>query len=391
MSLSAIFIFAGIAVLLRQKISEGLFLIFMSMSAGALAWGGCELLLPTRGSSILAVIFIQNGAYFMIAGVAFGVILTASEGIYLGESRRAGEQALDAFHIAVFGGILAGVLGHGLFLLVGMMPLTIGFLDYLVGMVARSTGWALAGAIVGACPGAAAKSKKQIVNGLFGGLIGGAIGGLLFEVITWVNPSSSWPRMVALGATGIAIAVMIRVVENYRKEAWLIIEKGGPSGKVYIINKAVTVLGSHYKCDVIVGKETGVDARPEAKIISDGKIYKIVPAEKGKVTVNGQVVAAHHLSPGDMIEVAAGRLSFYCRRSEDGPSPIEEDMILPKTDRGDGGGGMIFSKPEGGSSSVNGGVTAGTSDDDDDDCLMQFDTLEVAGRKVDDLPKTERS
>lgn len=386
MSLSVIFIFSGIAILLRKKISEGLFLLFMSMSAGALAWGGCELLLPAKGSSILSVIFIQNGAYFMIAGVAFGAVLTASEGLYLGEPRRAAEQAIAAFHVAVFGGILAGVLGQGLFLLVGMMNLSFGLLMSFVGVFARSTGWAIAGSIVGACPGAAAKSRKQINNGLLGGLIGGAIGGLLFEIITYVSSSTSWPRMVALAVTGIAIAVMIRVVENYRKEAWLIIEEGGPSGKVYIINKATTVLGSHYKCDVIVGKESGVDARPEAKIISDGKVYKIVPAEKGKVSVNGQAVASHHLSPGDMIEVAAGRLSFYCRRSEDGPSPVEEDMILPKTERGDGGGGMAFNKSDTGTPSSS-NVKSPPADDGDDDCLMQFETLEVAGRKIEDSPE----
>ena len=245
-----------LAMVLRKNISEGKFLILLSLLAGTFAWGGCELLLPSQGATTLAIIFIQNGAYFMIAGVVFGVILTAAEGIYIGEQRRAMEKGISAFHVAVFGGIVAGFVGQGIFYTIGQLYLTSGIIGGFISIIARATGWSVAGAFVGACPGAASGSRKQIDNGLIGGFIGGASGGFMFQIIAFLMPSSVWPRMVALCLTAVAIAVMIRVVEEYRKEAWLIIEKGGPSGKVYIINKVNTLLGSHYKCDVVVGKKT---------------------------------------------------------------------------------------------------------------------------------------
>lgn len=383
-------IFGLLATVLRQRVSEGKFLILLSFLAGAVAWAGCELLLPAQGASALSIIFIQNSSYFMIAGVAFGVILTAAEGIYIGEKRRAFEKGISAFHVAVFGGIFAGLMGQGIFYAISRVYFMTGIIGGLISIIARATGWSVAGAVVGACPGAASGSRKQIDNGLIGGFIGGAAGGFMFQVITFLLSDSMWPRMVALCLTAVAIAVMIRVVEEYRKEAWLIIEKGGPSGKVYIINKANTLLGSHYKCDVVVGKLKGQDARPEAKIMTDGKMYKIVPMEQGQVKVNGQVVASHHLSPGDLIEVAAGQMSFYCRRSDEsqqsGPSSIEEDMILPKTSRD---GGIVYEEEVQGMDSFDGGLpktSADTSADggsgDEEESFMEFGELEVAGRKI---------
>jgi hypothetical protein len=190
---------------------------------------------------------------------------------------------------------------------------------------------------------------------------------------------------MALTATGIAIAIMIRVVEEYRKEAWLVIEKGGPVGKSFVIDKAHTVLGSHYKCDVVVGKKVGVEARPEAEITTDGKIYTIRPSKGAQVMINGQVVASHELSQGDGIEIAAGKLSFNCRFSRSTLSRIEEDLLLPRThnskqksvpvnEDGDRGGNIPLKK---------GIVKSEVDVGDDRDCIIELGALEVAGRKID--------
>jgi len=396
----------ALAVILRQSISESSFLLLLSVIAGILAWGGCEVLLPATGSGVTVVIFIQNGAYFMIAGLALAVMLTSAEGMYLKEPRRAAEQAMAAFPIAVYGGIVAGFMGQAVFMgIASVIFLSAGLIASLVGVFARGIGWAIAGSLVGACPGVSSGSNKQIQNGVIGGFAGGAIGGVLFEIILMIDPSSNWPRMIALATTGFAIAAMVRVVEAYRKEAWLIIEKGGPSGKVCIINKVNTLLGSHYKCDVVVGKERNRTARTEAMIKTDGKIYVVTPVDGGQVMVNGQMVASHHLSPGDMIEVAAGRLSFYCRRSDStndysGPSEIEEDMLLPKTDASDvngnisqGNQGIDFASSNNMNNNHNKGRKINNkskdndSNDDDNDGGMSFGSLEVAGRKVESSSK----
>ena len=145
---------------------------------------------------------------------------------------------------------------------------------------------------------------------------------------------------------------------------------------------------------LLSGKKPGEDARPEAKIITDGKVYKIVPMDGGQVIVNGQMVGSHHLSPGDLIEVAAGQMSFYCRRSQEGPSKVEEDMVLPKTSMG----GIVYKEEVQGVSDDDGILPrttshthpSGSSDNDDNDSddgsddsgLMQFGELEVAGRKI---------
>ena len=303
------FLFCALAAALRRMVSESRYGLLLAVGAGALAWMANEFLLPGHGTNVTLIAIIQNAAYFMMAGAIFGVSLAASEGLYLGESKKAWEQAEMAFPVGVFGGALAGVIGQGLFL--GLQ--WAGSMSHSMAYLPRMVGWAVAGAMIGACPGAAAKSKERVHNGAIGGVIGGAIGGSLFELLMSTKDGSGGPRLVALISLGLAVGLMVRVVEQMRKQAWLTLLSGGPEGKMFIVSKETTSLGSHYQCDVVVGGARGSSPRCEAMIRATPSGYLLETTKDGSALVNGSDVRKQLLNQGDVIGVAAGSLQFHLR------------------------------------------------------------------------------
>ena len=294
-----------------------------------------------------------------------------------------------AFPVGVFGGAVAGVIGQGLFLGLQWAGSMFSSMSYLPRMV----GWAVAGAMIGACPGAAAKSKQRVYNGAIGGVIGGAIGGSLFELLMSSKDGSGGPRLVALISLGLAVGLMVRVVEQMRKQAWLTLLSGGPEGKMFIVSKDVTTLGSHYQCDVVVGSARGSSPRCEAAIKTTSAGYLLEVMKDGSASVNGTDVGKQLLQQGDVISVAAGTLQFNLRdiarndprygqarpQSQQGGQREQDDDLpalhAPGTlgrPRPDGEGiQFIVDEPK-------------ESEEADDDVVIEMGPLNVGGKPLDD-------
>ena len=373
------FLFCALAAGLRRMVSESRYGLLLAVGAGALAWMANEFMLPGHGTNATVIAIIQNSAYFMMAGAIFGVFLAASEGLYLGESRKAADQAEMAFPVGVFGGAAAGLIGQSIFLALQYAGSLSSSLSYLPRMV----GWAVAGAMIGACPGAAAKSRDRVKNGAIGGVIGGAIGGSLFELFMGAAGASGGPRLVALISLGLAVGLMVRVVEQMRKQAWLTLLSGGPEGKMFIVSKDLTSLGSHYQCDVVVANARGSSPRCEAVIKAAHGGYVVQASKDGSVLVNGMEVQKQKLRQGDVLGVAAGTLQFHVRDvARNSPEyerarPVQEqDNDLPPMHPSQVGRpsneGIQFIDNE-----------PAEEPDDDEEVIIEMGPLNVGGRKLD--------
>lgn len=314
---------------LRGRVSEGAYTVVMSIGAGAGAWLASTFLLPSTGTSQTLVALAQNGAYFMFAGTAFGVTLAASEGLFLSDGRRARSQAASALPVGVFGGALAGFFGQLLF--AGFRWFAGG--HAIVAYGTRVLGWATAGMLIGLCPGISGRSWERSLNGAVGGAMGGTIGGALFE---WLMRDSGTPgasRLAALVSLAVAIGLMVRVVEQMRKAAWLVIVSGGPEGKQFIVDKDETIIGSHFQDDVVVANDRRQPFH-EAVLLRRGASYELQTLEGGKAEVNGSTITSRRLLSGDLLQIGGSVLEFQLRdapQDEEGAGPDDEGIEWVKS------------------------------------------------------------
>lgn len=295
------------ALRLRLHLSEAMFSMTLSAAAGTAAWLATQLMLPAAGTTLPWLALVQNVAYFMLAGGLLGVVLAMVEGVHLNEPRKAFEQVSLALPVGILGGAAAGLLGQALYALMGEAALSV----WILRCGARAAGWAVAGALIGACPGVAASSRVRIQHGVIGGLAGGFAGGWLFEMLASSHGHGS--RLVALISLSVAIGAMVRLVEQARKQAWLVLVVGGPEGKEFIVSKRETTLGSHYQDDVCVAGNRGYPTR-EAVIVQEGRSHWLETIQGGRAQVDGQPVAGRTLlRSGAAIRLGASELVFQLR------------------------------------------------------------------------------
>src|SRR5690348_10120492 len=110
---------------------------------------------------------------------------------------------------------------------------------------ARVIGWVLMGFICGAGVGLASGSLtdprgtlRNILKGAVGGWVGGFVGGVAFDVIG-ANASGLYSRLFGLCALGLAVGLMIGLVQELTKSAWLNVEAGRLRGRSFNIDRAV--------------------------------------------------------------------------------------------------------------------------------------------------------
>jgi len=167
--------------------------------------------------------------------------------------------------------------------------------------------------------GVALKSKKLLFNGFLGGVIGATLGGLLFDPIDVLllskgvmdpfrNADAS--RMIGFTLTGAFVGLMIGIVEQISKDAWLIMTQGPITGKQFIIYKELTVLGSSPNCEIYLFKDPEID--PEHAMIvkiHDGYVIKDNNSSTG-IYVNNKKVRDCKLRNGDKVQLGKTIFSF---------------------------------------------------------------------------------
>lgn len=282
---------------------------------GFLAWAINEPLTTDRaGDNAASAVFLSSLIFFAITGGCIGLFLGGVEGVSALNARKAAIGGAIGLGIGAVGGALAGLLGQAAYGILGGR----GDQLTLLQMFARTVGWTIAGIFIGLGQGAAGKSVKKIINGIIGGAIGGFIGGMLFDPIGVVMAiSASNPglvsRLLALVVIGAASGAAIGLIEELRKEAWLVITGGPLTGKQFILYNAATTIGSSPKCDIALLKDQYIAAQHCAIEVSGAQhTIRDLGTQTG-TAVNGRPVQRQALRRGDTIQIGQTTLEYQDR------------------------------------------------------------------------------
>jgi hypothetical protein len=284
---------------------------------GLLAWGLLEPFIvdnPEARESLSQVLRAMAG-FGAVTGGAVGMAIGAVEGLTaahwprllrgagLGLVLGAGCGAFSS----VFGQILYGTMGGG-----EGLPL-------LVQVLVRAVAWAAVGAGVGLAPGLAARARRKLVNGLVGGLVGGGIGGFVFDILALIVGGGEVSRLVGMTTLGLAAGAAIGIVEEVRKEAWLIITAGPARGKQFILYNPITTIGRSYEADIPLLKEPGA-APIHCRLSRRGGQFVLEDLSGGRTLLDGRPVTDQPLRSGQIITIGGTSLAFYERLLPTGPA-----------------------------------------------------------------------
>jgi len=184
--------------------------------------------------------------------------------------------------------------------------------------MARAIAWAVAGTTAGIGPGIALRSGKLVVNGLLGGVVGAFIGGLVFDPIALAvgGTEGAVSRGVGFTVTGLAVGLMIGLVGELAKEAWIRVLTGPLAGKQFVVYRNPTYLGSSPKCEIYLFKDPDVEPQ-HAAIHQVQRTYEVEDLRSRTGTyVNGRPVAGRQrLLDGDQIQIGSTVFDYSERRT----------------------------------------------------------------------------
>ena len=263
--------------------------------------------------------------FFPLAAGLIGLGIGAADGLMCRLPRRVLLAGGIGLVVGVIGGFISSLVANAIYGLISDVAMqhqgtgiggftTFGF---LLQVIARSLGWALAGSAMGVGQGLAIRSGRVILYGLIGGLIGGLLGGLLFDPIDFTfrgvnNPDAHLARLIALSVIGLSVGVMIGVVELLARDAWLRMVAGPLAGKEFLIFKNPMNVGASPKSDIYLFNDAGV-APQHAIIRTTGDTYEIeAVSQANPVNINGRAVRRSRLRHGD--QIGLGRTVFVFQR-----------------------------------------------------------------------------
>jgi len=312
--------------------------LLMPLAAALGALAGWALVEPFYGEATLGPRWARWALFPAVCTLA-GLGLAVAEGLATGSRRRAGLCAAACLGITLPASVgldrLTDRLVYEPLLRAYVVPLlaepghsTAAL--FLSQMLVRALAWAAAPFAVGLGHGVALRSRRAVTNGLIGGLLGGLVGGVLFDPVAslgdWLSPrlglgpagGEAWlSRAVGFTMIGAATGLMIAIVAELRKEAWLRVLAGPLAGKEFVIYRQPTYLGSSPKCDLHLPKDPGVAPQHVAIHQLPGqRAYEIESLAGGSgVHVNGQALAGRQrLRDGDEIVIGQTVLAYGERR-----------------------------------------------------------------------------
>ncbi len=286
---------------------------------GFLAWACAEPMTndQDQGGDLVTMLLHMAGFGALLGGL-IGAALGSVEGVSARVARKALQGAGLGLLIGGAGGALGGLFGqllYGSWVGGGTSRGPFG----LLGQIAiRAIAWGLVGVFIGLGQGAYGATPRKLLNGLLGGAIGGFAGGLLFDPISGVvqmlvpatGPHAGWlSRVVAMVVTGLCTGGAVGLVQELRKEAWLIVAAGPLVGKQFILYRPTTTLGSSPKADICLLKDPGI-LPLHASLQQSGAGHLLVTTPEAPVAVNGRLFARGHLRNGDMIGLGRTVLEY---------------------------------------------------------------------------------
>lgn len=189
-----------------------------------------------------------------------------------------------------------------------------GQLAYSLGQnsLTRGIGWAIIGAGVGVGIGLLRRDHAQSKRGALGGALGGFAGGWLFNGLALLSDAGggAFSRFVGQIIMGALIALLMRVVQEALKDAYLLGVSAGPyEGKEYPLNTARVSVGRAQGNDISLFREEIVPAQLGALVFGGGGWSWQGQA----VDINGALQSQAPLAPGDTLQLGATRFRFYWR------------------------------------------------------------------------------
>ncbi len=276
-----------------------------------------------RGTMWIGLLLFPTVAAFT------GLFLGAAEGVMC----RNLERALICGSVSLATGFLGGLVAifpAGIFFVI-MQRIAVGVtgqedpeglpqgLGLAIFIMGRAAAWAVAALPAGLGQGLALREPKIVINGILGAVLGGLCGGLLFDPIYLVfsrdDPDGWLSRGVGLTIIGLSVGLLVGIVEQWTKSAWLLMKAGPLAGKQFVVFRNPTVLGSSPKADIYLFKDEAIEPR-HALIHDRGGRYEIEDLKSADGTyVNGIPVHRQILHAGDQIVLGKTVLVFELKES----------------------------------------------------------------------------
>ena len=189
------------------------------------------------------------------------------------------------------------------------------------GLVARSIGWAIFGAVVGLTEGIARRSPTKAAYGAYGGFLGGLVGGSAYQ---WIfEKSGFWfarenageiGKAVGLLLLGLFVGGFIGLVEDLLRSAWLVFTSGRLEGQSRTVDpQRGSRIGRSDAADICILGDPNL-AQQHARIVCEGGSY-FVEAVDG-IVQHGKgprlgAVTRQQLQPGDIVAFGSARATFH--------------------------------------------------------------------------------
>jgi hypothetical protein len=286
---------------------------------GFVAWAATEPaaragdLNPGRHQS-LGGMLLEMALFGGAIGGFIAMALGAVEGVITAAWVRALNGGLVGLAVGGAGGGVGAVLAQFMYSAAGGGHMGTPIIQQIL---VRAIGWAVIGAFIGLGPGLQMMAPRKITNGLIGGLLGGFIGGALFDPIAAIfgvlgGAAGTPSRLVGIVVTGLCTGLAIGMVEELRKEAWLIVAAGPLAGKQFILYKQDTWIGSAPGMDIPLVKDPSIGPK-QCVIEAAGRSHSLRDAGAGGTFVNGREVSQVRLQNGDAIQIGETVLHYQTR------------------------------------------------------------------------------
>lgn len=255
----------------------------------------------------------------LVAGF-IGLFIGAADGIVCRLARRAALCGAVGLFVGIVGGFIFSLLADIIYSPLSHFASTLSHVGsglspvgFLLQVIGRSLAWCMAGAAMGLGQGIALRSKRLLLYGFLGGIVGGLLGGLLFDPIDVIllgsdRTSAIWSRLIGFAVIGLAVGVMIGVVELLARDAWLRMTQGPLAGKEFLIFKEIMNVGASPRSDIYLFNDPQVaDQHAIIRAIGDEcEVEARQPASP--VLLNNRSITRARLRHGDNITI--GRTSF---------------------------------------------------------------------------------
>jgi len=282
------------------------------LCGGILGWLLTEPIQAGGAASMNIGGLVADAAAFAgLAGAAMGVCIAMANRISAGTLSTGARFVIMGVISGTIGGIAGGCLAQYVYGVLSLNYVITGTAQIML----RSVGWSIMGLFFGLGQSVLVANDKKMRNGIIGGALGGLIGGLAFQLLLDSVSNASLGRFLALCVVGLSIGLMLSLVEEATKEAWLRVVKGALSGKQFILYQERTVIGSSPMSDIPLFKDQAV--APEHAVVENHGSHFILSglAGPGSVIVNGAPISRQMLEDGDKITVGSSTFEFRERAS----------------------------------------------------------------------------